>query len=207
MSRYPVTLDRRVEVSQSQIKPFVCQIRRRGRGSGRLSPRIFCGTAWRSGSVDPIHRVSLMKRWGLGTCHGLRREHIDSYPQRICLPLQSPVLSAPLIRDRPRPGLASPPDELWGHRRPRQPSQGRGHRPEPTAVAQDGGRKSTGRFGPHRKTPSNNSLQQHQPGNPRSWETWDNEINFEKRVVSEDVLVLIFPAFLTMVSDRNPNGS
>jgi hypothetical protein len=27
-----------------------------------------------------IHRVfSLMKRWGLGTYHGLRRKHVDSY--------------------------------------------------------------------------------------------------------------------------------
>ena len=74
-------------------------------------------------------------------------------PQRVCLPLQPPLLSTRLLRDCPRPGLASPPDELLEHYRPRQPSQGRGHGPTPATAAQDGGRNSTGRFRPRRKNP------------------------------------------------------
>jgi hypothetical protein len=36
---------------------------------------------WPAHIVLPwIHRVfALMKRWGLGTYHGLRRKHIDTY--------------------------------------------------------------------------------------------------------------------------------
>ena len=37
--------------------------------------------------------------------------------QRVCLSLQSPLLPARFIRDRPRPRLASPANELLGHHR------------------------------------------------------------------------------------------
>jgi predicted RNA-binding Zn-ribbon protein involved in translation (DUF1610 family) len=92
-----------------------------------------------------IHRVfSLMKRWGLGTYHGLRRKQHRHLSQRVCLPLQPPLLPARLIRDRPRSRLESPADELLGHHRSRQPPQGDRHRPTPATPAQDSDRHSTG---------------------------------------------------------------
>jgi hypothetical protein len=37
-------------------------------------------SAWDDIVLPWIHRVfALMKRWGLGTYHGLRRKHIDTY--------------------------------------------------------------------------------------------------------------------------------
>jgi len=42
-----------------------------------------------------IHRVfSLMKRWGLGTYHGLRRKHVDTY---------LPIMMPPIGVQTPRP--------------------------------------------------------------------------------------------------------
>src|ERR1700728_1883365 len=47
-----------------------------------------------------MHRAfSLLKRWGLGTYHGLRRKHVDTYLKRIRFSLQSSFLSPCFVRN------------------------------------------------------------------------------------------------------------
>ena len=73
-----------------------------------------------------IHRAfSLMKRWSLGTYHGLRRKHADTY-LRIRISLQSPLLPACFIRNIA--GTCRPPRarELLGHHKTGQSPQGCG---------------------------------------------------------------------------------
>ena len=56
-------------------------------------------------------------------------------PQRVCLPLQPPLLPTRLVRDRTWAGLAPPTDDLLGHHRPCQPSQRRRHGSTPATAA------------------------------------------------------------------------
>jgi len=58
-------------------------------------------------------------------------------PQRICLPIQSALLPARLVRDHARARLAPSPDELLGYRRTRQSSQRRADNPARAAAPQD----------------------------------------------------------------------
>jgi hypothetical protein len=116
-----------------------------------------------------IHRVfSLMKRWGLGTYHGLRRKHVDTYlnefvfrSQRFRIPLQPPLLSACLsaclIRDHTRARLPPSADELLGDHRPRQSPQGGCHRSASASASQDSHRHPAGHLKPLPKL-------SHQPG-------------------------------------------
>src|SRR6201997_3958059 len=65
-------------------------------------------------------------------------------PQRVCLPIQSALLPARLVRDHARARLAPSPDELLGYRRPRQSPQRRADSPPPAAPPKDSNRhKST----------------------------------------------------------------
>jgi len=61
-----------------------------------------------------IHRVfALMKRWELGTYHGLRRKHVDTYLNELRLPLQSPLLPARLVRNDARLAAHHEPASYW----------------------------------------------------------------------------------------------
>jgi len=113
---------------------------------------------WAGHIVLPwIHRVfALMKRWGLGTYHGLRRKHIDHVSQRVCLPIQSALLPARLVRDHARACLAPSPDELLGYRRPRQSSQ----KAWPTVRRQPRRRKTATGMQADRSTPPEKSRTQ-----------------------------------------------
>ena len=57
--------------------------------------------------------------------------------QRVCLPIQSALLPACLVRDHARARLAPSPDELLGYRRPRQSPQKGADSPARTAAPQD----------------------------------------------------------------------
>ena len=88
-----------------------------------------------------IHRgFALMKRWGLGTYHGLLPQAHRHVSQRICLPIQSALLPARLVRNLARVRLAPSPDELLGYHRARQSPQRRADSPEPAAAPQDSDR-------------------------------------------------------------------
>ena len=88
-----------------------------------------------------IHRAfSLMKRWSLGTYHGLRRKQIR-------FSLQSPILPACLVRNSPRPHGAPQADWLLGHHRPRQSPQRSPHAQTCAASQKNSDRNATGRLG------------------------------------------------------------
>src|SRR5215469_12196198 len=78
------------------------------------------------------------------------RRHL---PQRVCLPIQSALLPARLVRDHARARLAPSADELLGYRRPRQSSQRRADSPMPAAPPKDSNRHAAGRFKPPSKLP------------------------------------------------------
>src|SRR5262249_29640408 len=60
--------------------------------------------------------------------------------QRVCLPIQSALLPARLVRNRARARLAPSPDELLGYRRARQSPQRPADRPARAAPPQDSDR-------------------------------------------------------------------
>ena len=62
------------------------------------------------------------------------RRHL---PQRVCLPIQSALLPARIVRDHARARLAPPPDELLGYCRPRQSSQRHADSSASTATPKD----------------------------------------------------------------------
>src|SRR5215469_1854711 len=62
------------------------------------------------------------------------RRHL---PQRVCLPIQSALLPARIVRDHARARLAPPPDELLGYCRPRQSSQRHADSSAPAATPKD----------------------------------------------------------------------
>ena len=96
-----------------------------------------------------IHRVfALLKRWELGTYHGLRRKHVDTYLQRIRLPLQSPLLPPRLVRNDARTRGAPRAGELLGRHRPRQPPQGRRRPQARPAPSKNSDRNAPRRLGP-----------------------------------------------------------
>jgi len=57
-----------------------------------------------------LRAFSLLKRWALGTYHGLRRKHVDAYLGGIRISLQSPLSSARLVRNGPRARRARGPE-------------------------------------------------------------------------------------------------
>src|ERR1700730_1373925 len=78
------------------------------------------------GSCGPaMDSPGLLADEALGARHLSRaapqaRRHL---PQRVCLPIQSALLPARLVRDHARARIAPSPDELLGYRWPRQSSQ------------------------------------------------------------------------------------
>src|SRR6202158_3351582 len=62
--------------------------------------------------------------------------------QRVCLPIQSALLPARLVRNLARARLAPSPDELLGYRRARQSPQRRADSPAPAAAPQDSDRNA-----------------------------------------------------------------
>jgi hypothetical protein len=91
-----------------------------------------------------IHRVfALMKRWGLGTYHGLRRKHVDSnldefvfrYNRRFYRHVSFEALL----------GIASGrrPVSNWDIRRTRESAEGRDRRQEDAAPEEDGRRNAS----------------------------------------------------------------
>jgi predicted RNA-binding Zn-ribbon protein involved in translation (DUF1610 family) len=83
-----------------------------------------------------IHRVfALLKRWSLGTYHGLRRKHVDSYLNEFVFRYNPPILPA-CVRNSPRPHRAPRADRLLGHHRARQSPQGSPHAKTRARVAQ-----------------------------------------------------------------------
>jgi hypothetical protein len=106
-----------------------------------------------------IHRVfALMKRWGLGTYHGLRRKHIDTYLNEFVFrydmaghladhPRVVPVIGEPRIRSVP-----------VGERRARQSPQRRADSPAPAAAPKDCDRHAGRRIKTSRKTRTHRSF-------------------------------------------------
>ena len=85
-----------------------------------------------------IHRVfALMKRWGLGTYHGLRRKHIDTYLYEFVFRYNRRLYRH--VSFETMLGLAShhQPDELLGYHRTRQSLQRRADSPARAAAPQD----------------------------------------------------------------------
>jgi hypothetical protein len=86
-----------------------------------------------------IHRVfSLMKRWGLGTYHGLRFKHADRYLNEFVFRFNRRRyrhVSFEMIL-----GLAArhPSGRVLGHHRPREPTQAPRAQAEESASTQDG---------------------------------------------------------------------
>jgi len=88
-----------------------------------------------------IHRgFALMKRWGLGTYHGLRRKHIDTYLNEFVFRYNRRFYPARLVRNHARARLAPSADELLGYHRARQSPQRRADSPAPAAAPQDSDR-------------------------------------------------------------------
>ena len=73
--------------------------------------------------------------------------------QRVCLPIQSALLPARLVRDHARARIAPSPDELLGYRWPRQSSQRCADSPTPAATPKDSDRHAAGWFKPPSKFP------------------------------------------------------
>ena len=77
------------------------------------------------------HRAfALMKRWALGTYHGLRRKHVDG----IRVSLQSQILPARLLRNHARPRRQPRAGELSGHHRARKAEQKSDRRRRPATT-------------------------------------------------------------------------
>jgi len=72
--------------------------------------------------------------------------------QRVCLPIQSALLPARLVRNRARARLAPSPDELLGYRRARQSPQRPADRPARAAPPQDSDRLAGRRIKTSRQT-------------------------------------------------------
>jgi hypothetical protein len=90
-----------------------------------------------------VHRVfALMKRWGLGTYHGLRRKHIDIYLNEFVFRYNRRFYRHVSFETILRLALAPSPDELLGYRRARQSPQRRADGPAPAAAPQDSRRHS-----------------------------------------------------------------
>ena len=90
-------------------------------GDYRHDPRVV-GNMAASIVLPWSHRAfSLLKRWALGTYHGLRRKHVaDAYLNEIRISLQPPLSSACLVRNGPRARRAPRPRDLPRHRQPRR---------------------------------------------------------------------------------------
>jgi transposase-like protein len=87
-----------------------------------------------------IHRVfALMKRWGLGTYHGLRRKHIDTYLNEFVFRYNR-RFHRHVSFETARARLAPSPDELLGYRRARQSPQRRADIPARAAAPKDSDR-------------------------------------------------------------------
>jgi predicted RNA-binding Zn-ribbon protein involved in translation (DUF1610 family) len=87
-----------------------------------------------------IHRVFADEALGarhLSWAAPQTRRHL---PQRVCLPIQSALLPARLVRDHARARRAPSPDELLGYRRTRQSPQRRADGPARAAATQDSDR-------------------------------------------------------------------
>ena len=76
-----------------------------------------------------------MKRWGLGTYHGLRRKHIDTYLNEFVFRYNRRFYPARLVRNHARARLAPSADELLGYHRARQSPQRRADSPAPAGGA------------------------------------------------------------------------
>jgi hypothetical protein len=72
--------------------------------------------------------------------------------QRVCLPIQSALLPARLVRDHARARLAPSPDELLGNHRARQSPQRRADSPARAAAPKDNDRHAGRRIKTSRKT-------------------------------------------------------
>src|SRR5256714_11463316 len=111
-----------------------------------------------------IHRVfALMKRWGLGTYHGLRRKHIDTYLNEFVFRYNRRFYRH--VSFETMLGLASHhhPDELLGHRRARQSPQRRADSPAPAAAPKDCDRHAGRRTKTSRKTRTQSRFGFHPP--------------------------------------------
>ena len=99
-----------------------------------------------------IHRVfALMKRWGLGTYHGLRRKHIDTYLNEFVFRYNR-AFTGSLVRNHARARLAPSADELLGYHRARQSPQRRADGPARAAAPQDSDRYAGRPINTSRKT-------------------------------------------------------
>jgi transposase-like protein len=79
------------------------------------------------------HRAfSLLKRWALGTYHGLRRKHVDTYLNEFVFRYNSSLLSPCFIRNAARARHPPRAHRLLGHHQARQSSQKR--QPAPRAA-------------------------------------------------------------------------
>ena len=88
-----------------------------------------------------IYRVfPLMKRWGARHLSWAAPQAHRHLSQRVCLPIQSTLLPARLVRTHARARLAPSPDELLGYHRARQSPQRRADSPAPAAAPQDSDR-------------------------------------------------------------------
>ena len=88
-----------------------------------------------------IHRgFALMKRWGLGTYHGLRRKHIDTYLNEFVFRYNRRFYRH--VSFETMLGLASHhhPSSYWGYRRARQCPQRRADGPTRGAAPPDSDR-------------------------------------------------------------------
>ena len=66
---------------------------------------------WRDGgqycpAMDTTAPFRPTKRWALGTYHGLRRKHVDTYLNEFVVSIQPPLLPACLVRNHARPRRA-----------------------------------------------------------------------------------------------------
>src|SRR6184192_1840017 len=75
--------------------------------------------------------------WHLSWAAPQAHRHVS---QRVCLPIQSALLPARLVRNHGRARLAPSPDELLGYRRARQSPQRRAGGPTPAAAPKDSDR-------------------------------------------------------------------
>src|SRR5271154_899839 len=105
-----------------------------------------------------IHRAfSLLKRWGLGTYHGLAAQACRHLSQRIRFSLQSSFLSPCFVRNFAWAGHTSRTGELLGHRQPSQSSKGRPNNQARASSPEDSKWDATGR---------RNANAPRQPGSP-----------------------------------------
>ena len=137
-----------------------------------------------------IHRVfSLMKRWGLGTYHGLRRKHIE----RISTSLSSDTIGASTGTSRSRPCSGSPRTTT---------RQATGISSAATILAKacrqsgasrdaEGQRQACSRMGQASlKTPAPALLQTCLSSNAKCGETWDNGISLRYASLPIDLKVI-----------------